>query len=448
MTHAIVIGGSVAGLLAAAALAKTHERVTVFERDDTAPTKQPRRGVPQGKHTHLLLQAGENAIEELLPGTRAQLVAEGAHRIDFGRDAAWFHYGVWKQRHESGFYVHAASRPLVEFVLRERVSALQPVSIRRGEVVEGLVFDDTNERVVGVRVKGSIERADVVVEASGRGTLMGRWLELANYPAPPEIRVRPNLRYATRQVRVLGNRRDDWKLLVVYPEPPAQRRLGLIFPIEGDRWSVTLGGWCGDHPTAEPDEFLAFARSLAHPAIGEILSVAEPLGDVFLHPFPEAVWRRWDHMGKLPRGLAVVGDAACSFDPVFGQGMAVAALEARLLSRYLDKDATIERPKKFFAAQAKVIATPWLLSTSEDLRFPEVTGPRASWLSWLQAYTRRVFRLCATDIDVHRRFLRVLHLVDGPEALFAPSVLAKVIRASLSASPTLEMRPVPTLVKG
>ncbi|MFO0683360.1 MAG: FAD-dependent monooxygenase [Sandaracinus sp.] len=428
MSHAVVIGGSISGLLSAAALSRVHARVTVYERDASALEATPRRGVPQGHHAHALLKAGEEAIEALLPGTRAELVSRGAHRLNFARDVAWLHHGRWKLRHEGPLEGLMCSRPLVEKVLSDRVLATGRVTIHRGRSIDALRIE--SDRVRGVSLGGIEDAADVVVDASGRAGALARTLGVT----VPLESTRLDLRYVSRSFRAPASP-TGWRSLIVYPDPPG-RRFGLVFPVENGRWIVTLGGWHGDHPPTDDEGFRAFAWSLADPAIAEAIAEAEPLGDIQSHAVPGAVWRRWDRVPSLPRGLVMIGDVCCALDPVFGQGMTVAARCALALAEHLARDPRLERPRELQHAQAGVIRPAWLLATSEDLRFPETEGARAPWLPWLQAYTRRVFLRSADDPEVYDAFLRVMHLVAPPTSLFAPRIALRVLGGGTTRPPT------------
>jgi hypothetical protein len=190
---------------------------------------------------------------------------------------------------------------------------------------------------------------------------------------------------------------------------------------------VTAGGYTGDHPPGDEAGFLDFLRSLPQRDIYDAVRDAEPLSDVHTFRFSHARWLRYDEMSRLPAGLLPLGDSVCSFDPVFGQGMSVAALGARVLAAHLETDPRAADPRRFLRALTKVVAVPWLLTSSEDLRYPQVDGRRPFWLGGLQAYTRRLFQLCGHDAAVYDRLLRVLHLLDGPEQLFHPEVLTSVL---------------------
>jgi 2-polyprenyl-6-methoxyphenol hydroxylase-like FAD-dependent oxidoreductase len=426
--RALVIGSSVAGLAAARALSDKFDEVLVIERDERPPGTQPRKGAPQGRHVHALLRAGEDALESLFPGLMATLESRGAHVVDLGRDLRWYHHDVWKVRYESGVRVHCQSRPLLEECIRERVAKLPNVSLQYGTSVVGM--DLAQGRVAAVTLRDASdtwhEPVSLVVDASGRGSLLGQFLETGGFAAPVEERVGIDLQYASVQLELDGGPRDCTGVLV-YPTAPAGKRAGIIFPIEGGRHVCTLVGWQGDHPPQGAEGFAAFARSLGQPDIARELARARQVSEIALHKFPYARRRRFDKLQRLPAGLLALGDAVCSFDPVFGQGMSAASLSAVLLGKYLERDPGAERPLRYFKALMSLLTPPWLLATSEDFRYPECTGERPPGLGLLHRYTREVFKLTGESPAVYAQFLRVMNLLTGPEALFHPSVLGRVL---------------------
>lgn len=442
-----VLGSGVAGLLAAHVLARRGRPVVVFERD-APPEREPRKGVPQGRHVHVLLRAGERVLEELLPGVIADLEAEGAQPLDFSAQFRWFHHGAWRVRFDCGEVTHFQSRPLLESVLRRRLQALPNVAFRYEEVACGLEIE-LGGRVTGVRLRRplsmtgdgseSIEPFDLVVDASGRGSTVPRWLAERGFPAPPEERLAVDLAYASRVLKADPRFLGGKDALLILPLPPAETRAGAIFPIEGGRWIVTLAGYGGDHPPADPAGWLDFARGLARPDLLAAIREAEPLSDISTFRFPAARWLHYERMRRLPRGLAVVGDGVCSFDPLFGQGMSAAAKAVRELDRHLEKDPHLDRPRGLARQIARRLAAPWLLASSEGLRYPQVEGRRPFWMPWLQRYTHQVFLLTSTSPAVYRRILRVLNLLDEPPVFFHPAIVARVLAQKLGLS---RIRPV------
>jgi 2-polyprenyl-6-methoxyphenol hydroxylase-like FAD-dependent oxidoreductase len=437
--RAVVIGSGMAGLLAARALADRCGRVTLLERDPAPPPGRPRRGIPQGHHVHLLLKAGHDVLARLFPGILAELEAEGATALDFGADVRWFHFGVWRRRYRSGIVTHSQTRPLLESLVRQRLSRCDGVDVRYETVAAGLTFDAARTRVTGVVVRpagadGATETlaADLVVDGSGRGSQLPKWLAEAGYPAPAEEQIGIGLSYSSRFFRRTADPRRDWKLLAIAQTPPAGTRGGGAFPVEGDRWLVTLVGYAGDRTPDDGEGFPGFAASLPRPDLHDLIRSAEPVSDVHVYRFPTARWRHFERLDRFPAGLVPVGDAVCSFDPVFGQGMTVAAKEADVLADHLRRDAALAYTRPLNRAIARVVAAPWLMVSVEDLRYPAVVGRRTPLVAAMQRYDQALFGLTGTSTAVYARFLRALHLVDGPGALFHPAVLARVV-ASLPA---------------
>lgn len=428
--HAIVIGSGLAGLCAARVLADHFEQVTVVERDAPSGETEPRKGAPQGGQAHALLKRGEHILERLFPGFVDEIEARGAHLFDFGRGVRWLHHGVWKARFDSRFPVHVQTRPLVEGRVRARLEADPRVAFRYGVAVESLTM--AARRVDGVVLRGAggareTLAADLVVDASGRGSRLPQWLAALGFTPPSEDRFDLDLGYATRVYEAPAGFEPEWRALLIYGQPPHQTRTGFLFPVEGGRWMVTLLGYMGDHPPTDEAGFERFAASLPSDELSRAIARARPLGPVRRYRFTHSCQRRYDRLRDLPDGVIALGDAVCSFDPVFGQGMTMAARNAELLERHLRRGRL--RPRRWFASLRRLNLVPWLLAATEGLRFPQLAGCRPPGLGLLQGYCRRVFRLCAHDRAVYRRFLRVLQMVSGPWILFHPRVLWAVLRA-------------------
>jgi 2-polyprenyl-6-methoxyphenol hydroxylase-like FAD-dependent oxidoreductase len=361
--------------------------------------------------------------------------ARGSCRVNFGSELRWFHHGCWKVHYDSGLVIHMQSRPFLESIIRERLAALGNVAFRYRTAAASLEVERGRATAVRVReagTEGPTEplAADLVLNASGRGSQLVRWLEAHGYPAPREESLGVDVVYSSRIYRRPSAARS-WKALLVYHNPPADRRVGLIFPLEGDRWVVTLGGYLGDHAPTEETGWLDFARNLSRPDLHEAIRDAEPLSEVQTLRFPQARWTHFEAASRFPAGLLPLGDTVCSFDPVFGQGMSVSFREAQILGSYLDRDPAVTNSRPFRRALAKLVSVPWLLTASEDLRYAPLAGRRPFWLPALQKYTGQVFRLAASRPADYDRLLRVLHLLNGPELLFHPKTLAGVLGRSL-----------------
>ncbi len=440
MTHAVVVGGSLTGLIATAALARHCERVTLLERDAFPEGPDTRKGVPQARHVHVLLKQGEHILADYFPGLVDDLRAGGATSVDMAGDTRWFYFGAWKARFASGIDFLSQSRSFLEWQVRRRLAALPGVSLRPETDVEGLVLDAAGA-VRGVRLGANREpvAADLVVDATGRVSRATSWLAALGLSAPRESAVAVSVGYASRIYRRAPGALGDCKALFVYPRPPGTR-LGVLVPIEGDRWMVTLVGWFGDHPPDDEPGFLAFAESLPVPDFHAAIHDAEALTPIVLHKFPANLRRHYEELATMPNGLAVIGDALCSFNPIYGQGMTTGAIGARALDvalaehgRTHDAGDLTGFSAAFQRRLSRLIDSPWLLTTCEDLRSDAAQGERPAWMPLLHWYTRRVQQLTWRDPFVGKRFLEVMHLTKTPRALFHPYIVMRALTLSEAA---------------
>ena len=371
-------------------------------------------------------------MEELLPGLTAAVVADGAPVGDLQADARFYLSGQRLAQGHSGLALVCASRPLLEHHVRARVRTRPNVRFLDRCDVVGLVVPPTGRRVTGVRVlrraDGSAEEqldTDLVVDATGRGSRTPAWLEALGYPPPHREEVRIGLGYSTRTYRLAATGLDgDLALLVA--ATPQHPRTGAMQRLEGDRWMLTLAGILGDHPPTDPDGFVAFARSLPFPDIWEAIRDAEPLDDPVAFRFPASVRHHYERLRRFPAGLLVTGDALCSFNPIYGQGMSVAALEALTLRRHL-ASAVEPQPRRWFRDLAGVVNTPWQMAAGGDLLFPGVQGRRTRQMRVLGAYLSRLHAAATHDTHLAAAFLRVAGLVSPPQTLLRPGVATRVL---------------------
>jgi len=432
--HAVVIGASIAGLMAARVLSKHFTKVTILERDGLIEDGNPRKGVPQGNHVHVLLTSGLQAIEEYFPGILDEMCQGGVDPIAWSEEMRWYQHGSWKTRVPCGVTFYPQSRVDLEGRIRARVRAIPGIQIQSGCSVQGLLFDASRSAVTGVKVlQGEQESdlpADMVMDASGKGSRALKWLEEAGYPAPPKETQAIDLVYVSRIYKKTAATRD-WKGMAAHPLPDLPRG-GILLPIDAERWIVTLFGYAGEHPSVEPEAFLRFAKELPAPDLYETLAEATPLSEPVKFTYPQEIRQRFDKVERFPAGLLLIGDAMCSVDPVFGQGMTLSCKEARALDGLLEKQTEFTRLRRdYFRACQQIIEVPWLITLSEALRFKNVQGQRTVIIRVLQWYTGHVFALSAVHVDVYRAFLDVMHLVSGPEALFRPAVLGKVLARAM-----------------
>ncbi|MFC7994245.1 FAD-dependent oxidoreductase [Streptomyces pilosus] len=432
--HAVVVGAGPAGLFAARVLADVFGRVTVVERDD--PADGDRRGVPQSGHAHDFLARGHQITEEWFPGIGEEMVAGGAHAGDIARDVRWVIAGRPLVRSESGLATVISSRVFREGHLRARVEALPRVRLLGGQDVAGLSFSDDGSVVDGVLLgpggTGKLP-ADLVVDASGRGSRTPVWLEEHGHGRVTEEKLKVDVGYATQVVRAPGDAfaGDVCINIVASPDSP---RGGACQRVEGDRAVVTLYGVLGDHPPTDPEGFLSFAKSLAAPDIHEVLEVAEPLTEVRRYRFPASLRRRYEQMDSFPRGLLMLGDAVCSLNPRYGQGMAFAAMQALALRDHLAEEEAPTAEAYFRRLTEQVVDPVWNMTLLSDLSFPGVPGERTPELLQVLELVGRTQVAATLDGSLALTCLRVFGLLDPPTALLDPAVQERVHR-TLSRQP-------------
>jgi 2-polyprenyl-6-methoxyphenol hydroxylase-like FAD-dependent oxidoreductase len=422
--RAIVIGGSMAGLLAARILSDHYRNVTVLERDAFPPLGQHRRGVPQARHAHGLLASGSEVLERLFPKISTEFIEAGAVTGDIAGDVRWFFEGACLRQVHSGMTGLLMSRPLLEGIVRRRVLALPNVSARENGHVDGL--DASGGAVVGLKTRGQVLAADLVVDATGRGSKAAEWLEAIGYRRPPEERIEIALGYTSRQFR----RRPpdmDGNVAGVIGATPDGKRGGAMLAQEGDRWMVTLLGYFGHYAPEDLEGFIEFARSLPAPFIYEVVRDAEPLDEPASTRFPASVRRRFEKLDRFPEGFLVFGDAISSFNPIYGQGMSVAALEATDLANVLAAGGR-DLARRFFARAAKIVDIAWSIAAGGDLRIPEVAAPRTVAGRLLNWYMGRLHRAAHNDETVALAFHNVGNLLSPPASVLHPRIAARVLR--------------------
>jgi 2-polyprenyl-6-methoxyphenol hydroxylase-like FAD-dependent oxidoreductase len=444
--QALVIGGSIGGMVAARVLADHYDEVVLVERDYLPVGPENRPGVPHARHLHFLLKRGLMIVEDLFPGVKPDLLAAGCCVADQGQDVQYLYpYGM-APRDEMGLEFLTFTRPLLESTIRKHLLADPRISILEGHEVCGLVADDDRSRVTGVRVRPrnradepaqgdeTVLRADLVVDTSGRPSEAPQWLTELGYQAPEETVVDAFWGYATRIYEPPANWKADWKLTLCLPRPPYQPRAGVIQPIEGGRWLVTVAGVMRDYPPTDEEGFLQFAKSLSTSAIYDAIKDARPLTGIRGFRRTANRLRHFETLTAMPRGFVAMGDSVCAANPVYGQGMTLACLAALDLGRWLRENGGEPGDSLTFQkGVAKLVAAPFAMCAGADLRWPatqggEITAP----VRFLQWYVDQILRLIPTSADVYKRFQRVNHLLDGPEALFHPAISMRVLGRALT----------------
>ena len=438
-SHAVVIGASMAGLLAARTVAGPYGKVTVLDRDALPDDATPRRGVPQGRQLHLLLSRGAVILDARFPGLLDELEAGGVPVLRHFREG-YLNFGgrQFRMPDKPGEPpIYTLTRPFLEARVRARVTALPGVELLAGNEVTGLLHTTNRERITGVRVRRARDgaehdlTADLVIDATGRAGRTPVWLGALGYGQAPEEKLAVDLLYATRPMRVPAGALGPVRLLAIGAVPGKPRTFAAC-AVEGDRWILTPVGYTGHHPPTDHEGFDAFVRTVAPPEIAEPLLAGERLGDVVTHRFPANLRRRYEKLSRFPGGYLVIGDAICSFNPLYAQGMSVAAMQAEALRACLLREGASERDlaRRFFRAAAAPVDLAWELTTGADLALPEVAGPRSVKVRAGIAYTAQIQAAATVDPVVAETFVRVTAFVEPPAALLAPAFVARVVRAA------------------
>ncbi|MFD5079884.1 NAD(P)/FAD-dependent oxidoreductase [Streptomyces sp. NPDC058371] len=437
--RAVVIGAGLCGALAAAALSPTVDEVIVLDRDELPDGPQHRRGIPQGRHAHLLMPGGLAAMEDLVPGVsvRKHLLAAGAHEISLSSGMVVLTPEGWfrRWRHEDHHLI-TCSRALLDWaVVSAVVDSTANIEIRTAKAVE--LIGDAG-RVHGVRIETPLETtgldADIVVDASGRGSRIVTWLAQLGITDVHEKQIDSGLVNATRIYRTpAGAERFPLTMVQANPYMSLPGRSGVIVPIEGNRWMVSLGGSRGGEPPANPDDFVRYALDLPHPIVGRLVSAAEPLTDVFVSRSTSNVRRYLERIRDWPDGLVVLGDALATFNPAYGQGMSVAALGARTLGREV-RGADPTAPglaRRVQRAAAKSVDAAWSMAVSQDVLYPEVRGAQPTFVDRLAArYTRRLTKAATGSYGAASALWDVTGLKAGPTRLLRPGTVASTLTGS------------------
>ncbi len=436
--HAVVLGASMGGLLAARVLADFYRTVTIVERDVLPNAPVNRRGVPQGRHVHALLARGSRVLDELFPGLLDEVVTSGAPILD-GTDPseAYFCFGGHLMprsgRPKDPAPLFLPSRAMLEYLVRQKVCNIPKISMLQGHDVVDLISTSRQDRVTGARVLARddgaerILNADLVVDATGRGSRTPAFLDRLGYHRPALDHIDVRLTYSSQLLRLPPAVLDE-RIVIISPVPGRPTGMAL-FSYENATWMFTAIGMAGHEVPAELTEMLAFVENFAPPHVAAALRNAEPLTDVARHRMPASQWRRYDKMRRFPAGLLVFGDANCSFNPIYGQGMTVAALQAEALRQCLEHG-TAGLARRYFQAAAKPISVAWQLAARGDLNLPDVEGPRPPSVRIANLYADRLQRTAESDIVVAEQFLKVTGLIDPPARLLRPKILLRIALTS------------------
>ncbi|GAB2597589.1 FAD-binding monooxygenase [Paractinoplanes abujensis] len=424
--RAVVIGAGMAGLAAARVLSERFAHVVVLDRDVLPGEPVPRRGVPQGSQPHIMLAGGMRTFNELFPGFETELIAAGGTRFDTGLGLCSYRMGRRWPSAPTGVSLVAATRPLIEAIVRARVTTLPNVTLRDRVAVSGLL--GSAREVTGVVLDdGETLDAGLVVDCTGRGARSDRWLAALGLPIPAQLEVKVGVAYTSRLYRRQPGDLTDWSAIFILPTPPGESLSGLALPVEGDRWLTAIGGWHVTEPPADAETFEGHARGLPDPILSDLLDRAEPISDLVTTRFPASRRRLFEDLRDPPPGYVALGDAICSFNPIYGQGMSCAAMSAIALGHALDKHGR-QAARAFYAAAAAILDVPWSFAVGGDFSFPRTVGPRPRGFAVRRWYSRRIALASQIDSGVNGTFARVQHLIDPPRTLMRPGFVLRVLR--------------------
>ena len=435
--QALILGAGIGGLTAARALADHFERVVVLERDPLPAQPEDRPGVPQGRHVHALLAGGQHSLCELFPGFDKDLVATGAVPMRAGLDlrAERPGYDPFPQR-DLGFDAYAQSRAQLEWSVRRRVEAHPGIELRHRCRAQELVTRPDGQAVTGARYAtpdGPIETiaADLTVDATGRGAPTLDVLKSTGRSQPSETTIGVDVAYSTAVFAIPDDAPRDWKGVFCFPHPPSSRG-ALLMPMEGNRWIMTLAGRHGDRPPGDIDGLIAYAKTLRTPTTYNAIRQAKPLGDVVRYGFSESGYRHYARLEDFPKGLLPMGDAVCRFNPVYGQGMSVAAQEACALRRFLGARSSERDPldglaHAFLTEADALIATPWAQAAVPDFIHPDTRGERPANFEETLRFGAALTKLMARDPAIHKLVAEVQNLLKPRSVYFEPEIMQRVM---------------------
>jgi 2-polyprenyl-6-methoxyphenol hydroxylase-like FAD-dependent oxidoreductase len=430
--QAVVIGGSLAGLMTARVLADHFDAVTVLERDHVDGQPALHQSIPQGNHLHGLLLGGQQVMASLYPGFLEQLSTLGAVRCRAGKEVVFYLptgkafsiSGTVREARDLGFDITCHSRALLEYCVRHCTLQHPNIAFARESSAQGLVCEDG--RVCAVRYtqcgKTQTLATDFVVDAGGRRSQASRWLTELGFQAPEATTIGVDIAYASTKFRVPEDYDDSERILVFMGPPPDFPNAAIMEIIEQRTWHVTLSGRFGEYPPHDAAGFLAFANALHTPKLYELIKDAERVADITSYRFPTSVQRHYEQLTTFPEGFMVLGDAISSFNPIYGQGMSSAALQVQALQQLLTERAAERHgldglALAFFPKAAEIIETPWTLAASWDFAYPETQGRRPANLEESTQYFTDVDALTAEDPEVQRLVTEVLNLAKPLAAL-------------------------------
>lgn len=430
--RAIVMGSGVSGLLAARVLSDFFREVILIERDDHLDERGFRQGVPQDHHIHTLLARGRNIVERFYPGFDSELADLGVPLLSWGKDTRILSIGGYLAQADLGIQARAHSRPMLEWVLRSFTEKIDNILVRSGCEITSLVVE--NNIVRSIRFTDQQEQeisADFFIDAMGRNSKTAHWLEELNYPPPPETTVNPLMGYATRWYHIPQHTKLDIPAILIQPGAMSELNRGAAAGmVEDQKMVITLVGMSGDYPPTDETGFIAFARSLPDSTVEQWIGQLEPITPIYGYRATNRL-RHYEQLKYYPDRFIAIGDTTCALNPIYGQGMTLAAMQAEMLEQELIHLASLDGfARHFHHRLAKVNEIPWLLATSEDRRFPLTEGnPSNIFERIMHTYLIMLFRAAADDTYIAQGLLKTMHFLMHPLGLFQLRMIVGMLRS-------------------
>ena len=423
--HVIIVGAGMAGLFAAASLSDVARKISLIDKDSIPDSPQFRLGVAQGAHVHTLLGYGVEAMEKLIPGFISDLYSEGAVKIRRNYDI-WFHDAAGPTPiRDVGIITPSVTRPLLEHVTRQRVLALPNVNLKDATKIIGLEIDNRNG-IAGVQVvtsdKSESLYADLVVECSGRASLLAKWLTDHGYGEVPSQRLKILMGYTSGFFRMPNDIAENGKARLMLAVPPGYRAAYLT-PVDGDMWLATMYGRGRDTAPPDAEGFVAWTKGLPHPIVHNMLIQAEPISEFKTYKIPFGIWFRYDRMEEFPCGLIPMGEAMTSFNPMYGQGISLAAGQALALRDAAAQGLGSHLSTRYFDGCNTLNGVGWSVMETRDFAYDTTTGERPPDLDARWQAASAIRRLAEVDSDVHSLSVRVTHLLESPSELAKPDIV-------------------------
>lgn len=426
---AIVIGGSIAGKLAAKVLSEFYKEVTILEAGEKWDGVGPIKRVPQAQHPHVLLKSGVDNLKMLFPDILIQLKKSGGIVGDFTRDLKWWHFGEVKQPFKGKIALNQQSRGMLESYIQKRTLEIPNINVCNGMLVQDLIIDKKQNRISGVKAKcletGKQQNiyANMVIDASGCGSCSTKWLQGYNIDVKEE-KIDIQLTYSTQMFQLKKDESINALSIYAPPSYPQNPYGALIQKIEKNQYFLTYCGYAGEVLPRNDKEFNDFAKKMPIPDFTDFLQKAEAITDVKNYRVPYQFQKRFDLVKNMPSGFLVIGDAHTRFDPVFGQGMSVIAMTVIQLRQCLQQRHNTDQKftRIFYKRIAKIIETPWEMTKTEIFRHPKFRGKLTFVQNFQQWYTKKVYEVSASNREVYERLVRVMNLVCKPTHLLHPKV--------------------------